>query len=145
MKIEHKEIIQTMARVERRCDELDRENMYLKSIVETRPSQAPPIMSFVQEREYSTTEDQDTTSEIEAKAYIGDNAPSNHFSLENRCMLFQPNQKLVNIQSSDDLDISYISSQKESYPSQMKPKRKRFLIPQPESRNTADFKHISQD
>lgn len=134
MKGENSEIMHTMMKVERRIDQLERENMYFKSVLESRPRE-----TYTNERELTLNEEPDTVSELEARYYIGDNYPQTNVSAETRIRQFQP-IGMNRHASSDKLDVSNISSQKDTFSTNSKLQKRRFLIPVPESKMTAQFK-----
>jgi archaellum component FlaC len=137
MKSEHSEIMHTMSTIERKIDQLERENCYFRSIIETR---GRDTIQSMYDRGPSITEENETQSEVNHKQYISDGYPKTHANAETRCMPFKPNNGMTTSMSTERLDISNMSSQKGSFGTVNKASKKRFLIPKPDSRMTAEFK-----
>ena len=136
MKNEHSEIMHTMSKIERKVDQLERENWYFKSVVD-KTSRDTPQSTF--DKKLVLPEDQENMSDISNKVYISDNYPKTQHYSENRCTPFMANNALQTCNSSENLDQSSFSSAKEAFSLEKKPSKKRFLIPKPDSRMTADF------
>jgi septal ring factor EnvC (AmiA/AmiB activator) len=122
MKNEHSEIMHTMSKIERKIDQLERENMYFKSVIEARE-----VETYTNDRGATLSEEPDEVSEYEMKNYIGDSYPKNHDSSETRIMQFNPS----GLDRCDTSDNAQNSS---------KLQKRRFLIPKPGSTLTAKFK-----
>ena len=74
------------------------------------------------------------------KAFISDTFPKTNVSSESRCMPFRPvGGGLKTCQSSERLNISGFSSQKGVSIDAERVPKKRYLIPKPDNRATAEF------
>lgn len=187
MKNEHSEIMHTMVKVERRLDELERENMWLKAgleserkqhqqqqqegvyqvqqqVYEQQPYQQQEFQPPQQQEGYRfdqepVSEQMDIqsqnmeviSSEPDQRSYIGDSQRNlaqekPPTESENRFMPFNPMKQYGGDRDSENFNVSNISSQKELYPVQKKPGKRRFLIPKPEPRHieTASFENMDQ-
>lgn len=133
MKSEHSEIMHTMSKVERRLDQLERENWYFRSVIQSKN----PITNSV-DRQITLTEVNDTHSDMDSRMYIRSNEET-----ETRFMPFKPNNGITTWMSSENLNISNFSSSKPTNYQENRPLKKRFLIPKPDSRMTAEFKPSS--
>jgi hypothetical protein len=137
MKNEHSEIMHTMSNIEKKIDQLERENWYFKSIIERNERRESIQSTF--EKPVMLTEDQENTSDFQNRVFIGDTYPKTQSNAESRCTPFKIKSGMVNCMSSDRINQSNVSSIKDTYYIDKKPSRRRFLIPKPDSRMTAEF------
>lgn len=139
MRNEHSEIMHSITNIERRFDHLERENQYFRSILQPKAT-VETTYSGYNKRNLTIEETEDNNEMYLPRTYIGENYPKTHINSESRCMPFKPTgPNLKPCLSSDQLNTSDYSSQKGITIEVDRPARKRFLIPKPDSRQTADF------
>ena len=129
MRNEHSEIMHSISKFDRRIDQLERENWYLKSIVEGKYKESQQTSSL--NRVITISEDFENNDDQQPKSYIGDSFPKTQHSTESRCMPFKPQNKLKTCQSSDKLDTNNLTTQKQDTFEGDRVTKRRFLIPKP--------------